>query len=409
MTTFTEALPVPLPRLVSRLTRRTMQRHYGLDWLRIGAFAILILYHVGMVFVPWDFHVKLARENWVAIPMMASNPWRLALLFVVSGYASRALFTRGKGAGGFARNRSARLLIPLVFGAIVVIPPQPWVELVTKYDYPASFAHFWTHDYFRFGTLAGIVLPTWQHLWFVVCLWVYTMLLTGIMTLSSGGLRAAAQRGFDRLFGTVAALIVPTIWLLLVSAVLFVGARETHALFDDGVAHATYLPAFLFGFALGGSPRTLAVFARWWKVTAPLAILAYAVVAGVEARWSGTIPPRPWGTVFSLARGVEGWMAIAALIGIAETFWNRDHRWRPMLTEAVFPFYIIHQTVIVVVAYWIMPLGLPGGAAFAILVAATVAGCWGFYLAGRAVPWLRPLIGLRARRPAGGRVAPAAV
>ena len=55
-------------------------RHYGLDWLRIGAFAILILYHIGMVFVPWGFHVQLASLPWVAIPMLASNPWRLMLL-----------------------------------------------------------------------------------------------------------------------------------------------------------------------------------------------------------------------------------------------------------------------------------------------------------------------------------------
>ena len=68
-----------------------------------------------------------------------------------------------------------------------------------------------------------------------------------------------------------------------------------------------------------------------------------------------------------------------------------------MLTEAVFPFYIIHQTIIVVVMFWLLPLGLSGNAEFAILVAATVAGCWAFYLGGRAVPLLRPLISLRAR------------
>src|SRR3546814_15263910 len=65
-----------------------------------------------------------------------------------------------------------------------------------------------------------------------------------------------------------------------------------------------------------------------------------------------------------------------------------------MLTEAVFPFYIIHQTVIVVVGYAIVGRGIAPGAEFAILLAATVAGCWGFYLIGREIGWLRPLIGL---------------
>ena len=376
-----------------------MQRHYGLDWLRIGAFAILIFYHIGMVFVPWGFHVKLAHADWVAVPMMLSNPWRLSLLFVVSGYASRALAERSGGAGRFAGNRSLRLLVPLVFAVIVVVPPQPWVELVTQHGYTDGFLHFWAGDYFRFETLDGIILPTWQHLWFVVYLWVYTMLLAGLMAITPRRVRDAAQRGFGRLFGGIGALLLPTLWLLAVSALLFPGGRETHALLDDWVAHATYLPMFLFGFALARSERTLATFARWWWVSAGVAIAAYLLVAGIETMWPRGAAPRPWGTVFSLARGVEGWMAIAALIGVAETFWNRDHRWRPMLTEAVFPFYIIHQTVIVVVAYWLIEAGLPGAAEFAILVAATVAGCWAFYLGGRSVPWLRPLIGLRGRVP----------
>ena len=72
-----------------------MARHYGLDWLRIGAFALLILYHVALVYVPWQFHVKTAAPvDWIAIPMMAINAWRLILLFVVSGYASRALIAK---------------------------------------------------------------------------------------------------------------------------------------------------------------------------------------------------------------------------------------------------------------------------------------------------------------------------
>ena len=66
-----------------------------------------------------------------------------------------------------------------------------------------------------------------------------------------------------------------------------------------------------------------------------------------------------------------------------------------MLTEAVFPFYIIHQTLIVVVGWWLRGADLPMLADFLILVAATVAGCWAFYLIGRRIPLIRPLIGLR--------------
>ena len=180
-----------------------MTRHYGMDWLRIGAFALLILYHIGMVFVPWNFHVKsLHVEDWVRLPMLASNAWRLTLLFVVSGYASRALLNRSSSTAGFFANRCNRLLVPLVFGIAVIVPPQPWVELVTKHAYTGSYLTFWSHDYFRFGKLAGLTLPTWNHLWFVVYLWAYTTTLTlGLIVVRGNWL----QRAFDWIFGSCAA------------------------------------------------------------------------------------------------------------------------------------------------------------------------------------------------------------
>lgn len=378
-----------------------MDRHYGLDWLRIGAFGLLIFYHVGMVFVPWDFHVKTSHPaEWVAIPMLATNSWRLMLLFVVSGYASRALLLKGGEVGGFVGSRSKRLLIPLMFGMAVVVPLQPWIELMGKHGYAQSFGWFWFHDYFRFGSLEGIILPTWQHLWFVVYLWLYTMLLAAGIWLSRG---RSAQAFFDRAFGTVAVVIVPIAWLLLVDMALQ-GARETHDLINDTIAHLHYLPGFLFGFGLARSAPAMAAIGRWWKAAAVVAILSYAIVAAIEWRWPGSAMPNPpFGYIFATARTVQGWCAIIALIGVAERFWNHDHPWRKTLTEAVFPFYIIHQTVIVGVEWILLGQYLPPAAEFAILVVATIAGCWAFYLLGREISWLRPLIGLRAKPARSGR------
>src|SRR3546814_17733510 len=79
------------------------------------------------------------------------------------------------------RSRSSRLLIPLIFGIIVIIPPQPWIELMGQHGYRAGLGHFWWHDYFRFGALDDIILPTWQHLWFVVYLWVYTLIAAAVL------------------------------------------------------------------------------------------------------------------------------------------------------------------------------------------------------------------------------------
>ena len=83
-------------------------RLYFLDWVRILAFLLLILYHVGMYYVSWDWHVKSPHANDAIEPlMMLSSPWRLGLLFLISGAASSFLLAK-LGAGRFMRQRSVR-------------------------------------------------------------------------------------------------------------------------------------------------------------------------------------------------------------------------------------------------------------------------------------------------------------
>lgn len=373
-----------------------MQRHYGMDWLRIGAFALLILYHVGMVFTPWPYHVKTAEPiEWLALAMKLTNPWRLTLLFVVSGYASRALFGKARGLRGFVGNRSLRLLIPLAFGIAVMVPPQDWVELVTQHHYPHGFGYFLVHDYFRFREIDGVMTPSWNHLWFVAYLWVYTIALALLLLPPRP---ARAQASFDRVFSGWRVLALPMIWLIVTQVVLFHRWSDTHDVIGDGIAHLAYFPAFLFGFALGGSVPVMAAMVRWRGLAAAAAVLGYAIGAGIELVYPGNQMPPEWlGDVLLVASFVQSWGAIVALIGVAERYLNHDHRWRATLTDAVFPFYLIHQTVIVLTEFWIRPLQLNPLIEFGVLVAATIAGCWAFYLIGRDVSWLRPLIGLRRR------------
>ena len=101
--------------------------------------------------------------------------------------------------------------------------------------------------------------------------------------------------------------------------------------------------------------------------------------------------------LFAAAGTVMAWSAIVALIGLADRFWNRDHRWRKTLTEAVFPFYIVHQTIIVWLGWYLLRFALPPLTEFALIFLATTIGCWALYLIGREIAPLRPLIGLRAR------------
>src|SRR3954451_8214039 len=106
------------------------ERRIDLDWVRIAAFGLLILYHVGMLYVSWGFHIKSDHRIEALEPvMLVLNPWRLGLLFLVSGAATR--FMTGKlTPGGLVRSRSLRSVPPLIFGMLVVVPPQAYDQVV---------------------------------------------------------------------------------------------------------------------------------------------------------------------------------------------------------------------------------------------------------------------------------------
>jgi len=363
-----------------------------MDWLRIGAFAILILYHVAMVFAPWGYHAKSRHQagDLAMLPMLAANAWRLTLLFVVSGYATRALLGRAHGLSAFMGDRTRRLLVPLAFGVAVVVPPQAWVELASQHGYAGGFPRFWLLDWFSFRRIDGVTTPSWNHLWFVAYLWVYTAMLA----LSVAAVRPLRwQHWYNHAFAGIAVLVAPLGWYVCIHAWWFPMAAETHGLVDDAMAHLEYLPAFLFGFGLARSERVMAAIVRWHRFAAVLAAAGYGWIAAAQL---GAVPfERGWAAAYGIAHAVQQWGAIIALIGFAERHWNHDAPIRPTLTEAVFPFYLVHQTVIVVAAWWLADKGLGIVAESGALVAATVAGCLLFYSGGRRVGPLRPLIGLR--------------
>src|ERR1700687_4445789 len=127
------------------------ERRIDLDWVRIGAFGLLIFYHVGMLYVSWGFHIKSAHRITALEPLMLLlNPWRLALLFLVSGAATR--FMLGKlTAGQLLRSRSLRLLPPLIFGMLVIVPPQAYDQILESVGYERGFIDFYLTQYFAFG------------------------------------------------------------------------------------------------------------------------------------------------------------------------------------------------------------------------------------------------------------------
>jgi glucans biosynthesis protein C len=383
-------------------------RLYFADWLRIGAFVLLVIYHVGMVYVPWDFHVKhvptfAALEPW----MRLTNPWRMSLLFVISGLATGLML----GRPGLLRQRSGRLLLPLLLGMVVIVPPQAWLQVRDQFGYTGSYLdflqlYFTAHHGFCQGSRC-LTLPTWNHLWFLPYLWCYTALLLVALRQAPAAWRQGLADRCARLSGWHL-LIWPVLLLGTVRALLLPRFGETHALVDDVWAHATYLPMFLFGVVLA---RRQGLLARMESLRWPALGLAAAAWLGLVA-WFAITNGRS--DVTALARlpmrfvfATEQWCAIVAAFGFARRHLNVDHRWRAPLTEAVFPLYLVHQTIIVGGAVALRPLALSAGIEALLLLVLSFGGGLVAWQLTRRVAALRPWMGMSpVRTQPGARAAP---
>ena len=363
-------------------------RRYDLDALRVGAFALLILYHLGMFYVPWEWHVKSLHVVPQLEPLMgAVNPWRLTLLFIISGAATRFMASRAL-TGALAKQRSIRLLIPLAVGMLIVVAPQSWAEVVEKHGYAGSFLDFYPR-YLAGDSSFGIILPTYNHLWFVAYLWVYTM-----VALAARPWAGVADRIAARLLSGPGLFVTPIALFGLYRATAGLAWGETHVVWADAYGHLQYGTAFLLGLVLARNAEAWARLqdTRVFTATVALGILAVGLwlrTTGVEEA------PGALGAALAVLREAYAWMVMAALFGFARRYITRGSPALTLAGDAVFACYIIHQTAIVVAGHLLKPLGLPLAAEAGIILAITLAACAAGYGLARLVPILRLPLGLK--------------
>lgn len=379
--------------------RPAAAHHADLDWLRVLAIVVLHVFHTGMMFNTWDWHIKSPQALPVLEPVMGVlHLVRMPLLMVISG-AGTALALRRRALGAFAKDRTKRLLGPLVFGMLVVVPPQIYVERLFRGQFQGSYTEFYPTVFGFVPYPAGSF--SWHHLWFVAYLFVYCLMALPLFAAlrTARGERFLAwvdawlSRGWNVLW-----LFVP----LALTRVLLRDFPETHALLDDPRTFLLYGLLFLDGHLLGRCPR---VWARLVELRHGL--LALAVVAlVVELVW-------PWPALPVVPSILGGtlllWSGLLVALAYARHHMRVSPAWLPRAQELSYPFYILHQTVIVCVGY--ACLRLPVGPWMMLL--AVLTGSFVLTLAlcefVSRVSWLRPCFGMKARAARPAVLAPEAV
>jgi surface polysaccharide O-acyltransferase-like enzyme len=352
-----------------------------------------------MYYVSWDWHVKSPDAGHALEPlMMLSSPWRLGLLFMISGVASSFMLAK-IDALRFLRQRSVRLLVPLLFGMLVIVPPQSYFEVIEKLAYEGSYLDFMKlylgayHGFCKDGNC--LLLPTWNHLWFVAYLWIYTLVL--------GALVLALGARFEALARRVAGLLTGWKLVLLPLAVLtairmaLVQFPANHAVVGDWYNHALYGFLFVLGALLA---RQRGVWERMDAIRWPALSIALACWAGLvilDALPDGLIPEAQlayWRPAFRVLFAALQWTPILAVCGFAHRHLQFDGAKRRYLTQAVFPVYIVHQTLIVSMAHGLKVAKLAPAIEGPLLVVLTLTLSFGIVELVRRVRVLQPLFGL---------------
>jgi glucans biosynthesis protein C len=371
-------------------------RQYYLDWIRVLAFGILIFYHSGMFFVPWEFHFKNNEIiDWLKYPMLFFNQWRLSLLFFISGVGiSFAL--KSRTGRQFIRERNKRLLIPLLFGMLVIIPPQVYVERVINHQFVGSYLDFLSA--FRFKAYPRGDL-SWHHLWFVIYLWVYSAVGLPIFLVlkSSKGLRFLKQ--FYQIFLHPFKIY----WLMLPFMLLFWSLDKisptTHNLTHDWLNLLNSFLLVLLGYVLGQNTEFWAMLETHRKT-----YLWASILFGISMYLFVHYPVFPIENddvdffVEGIITRINGFSVILCIGGYAKHYLNHTNKFLVYANEAVYPFYILHQTILLIIGFYIVNLSWAWEVKLLIMMVGTFLGALLiFHFLIRPLNLMRVLFGVKAK------------
>lgn len=384
-------------------------RKYYLDWLRVLAFLCLIVFHVGCLYASWDYNIKSPRPepqiDWV---LLALTPWRMALLFIISGVASRFLIVK-LGARRFSLDRARRLIPVILVGIFVVIPPQTYIMLLDRGLLHVGYFHFWVYSYLAAdqSLVAPLhrTLPTYDHLWFIVYLLVYTLIFAALAALLRVLVKLLPAMRFALPRPPVSFLLVmPVLWLMAANFLIERRWPVTFYLLNDWGSHFKWAGLFVIGILCAPRDDFWTHLRQRRRMLVVLSLIFLILQSLCRANWlAGRFDPVTGALAWSAATSLYGCAMMGALCGYAQVHLNHRSALLTHLNEAILPIYVLHQPILLISAYLIFPAKLPLPVEAALLFGITGLGALAIYeVAIRPFQVMRVLFGLKPRQAATG-------
>ncbi len=329
------------------------ERRYDLDWLRVMAILLLHLFHCAMPFIAeWDWHIKNKETSYLLLEYnYFISRWRMPILFFISGVGT-IIVVNQLSVKQYVWQRTKRLLVPLVFGMLAIVPAQVYFERIYKGAHYTSYFDFYpsifTTGVYPEGNMS------WHHLWFIAYLFVFSIIAVpvflflksekgkAIINLSAVSTKKHGMHGFAGI-------------LFVASFLYFWFPNETHAFVEDWAAFTKYFLYFLFGCFIGINPIFWKHLEENRRRNLKTSFILTIIVTYI--RWNDVEPA--WGMnvlnfLFLALLVVSAWLWVITFLGYAKRYLNFNNQLLQVANEAIYPFYILHQTIIVIIAYYIV-------------------------------------------------------
>ena len=347
-------------------------RIYYLDWLRLIVILSVFFHHCSRIFDFRDYPIHSAVKSlFLTVHREFFNLWMMPLLFIISGAAVYYSLKLRK-TGGFIKERSLRILVPLLFiGIFVIAPPQVYLERLINGEFSGTFFEWYPH-YFEGDYPSGNFAISGIHLWYLWYLVIFSLILlplfipkrkTGVSIISR----------ISNLFKK------PWVLLLLFVPLAAVAPLEIYsARLAGGWDILPYLIFFIYGYLIFSNARIQESIRRYCTacfVAAFILTILYLylefgdsfpeissqmltpykfLIMSVAGRSAN--PPNitlAWIGFFEL-RSLVAWCWIVAILGFGSRFLNFNNRFLVYANEAVLPFYILHLTIINIIGFFVI-------------------------------------------------------
>ncbi|SOD61389.1 Surface polysaccharide O-acyltransferase, integral membrane enzyme [Streptomyces zhaozhouensis] len=355
-----------------------MKRREYIDWLRNLGILFLFPFHTARVFNDNpEFYVKGAESALASALINVSAFWFMPLLFLLAGMSSYYAL-RKRAARSYVRERYLRLLVPFFFGCLVIVPPQAYYAMKFHQGYRGSYPDFlWSYftDFSDWTVLTGI---SPAHLWFILFLFLISVALLPLM------LAVIRRQTTPAWLHDPVLVLLPALGLAALSLMPEIGGENI-------LVYAGYV---MLGFLIATSDTVIDMLERYRRRY--LCVAVPGAIGIAAQRFATDIQENPLSAVW---HSPVCWVTLLAMLGYGKRYLNRPSAFMRYFNPAAFPVYILHQTYLIIAAYYVLREVENTAVAFPVILVVPFCLSILSYEVIRRTPGLRTMFGLRAPRP----------